>query len=135
MKDAMQFFYLQRASFIDQPNSHYKVSFSSQKEGKRITRSIKNLVAKRMGPCKVNLHGSCNLTASISQKLRKIASTHKFFSISQQNFPCAQSFKSFLRNLYSFNLLDAKKIIKHKEITLLDQCNLSVKLLKATSNK
>ena len=136
MKDTKQFFYFQRSSFIDQLNSHYKVLFLSQKEGRRITRSINNLVAKRMGPCKVNLHESSNLTASISKKLRKIASMHQFFFISQQNFPCAQIFKSFLRNLYSFNFLDAKKIIKLSGITLLHRCNLSVQLLKATtSNK
>ena len=110
-----------QASLINR-NSHYKVSFLSQKEGRRITRWIKNLVAKRMGPCKVNLHESSNLTASISKKLK-------------QNFPCAQIFKSFLRNIYSFNFLDAIKIIKLSGITLLHRCNLSVQLLKATTSK
>ena len=58
------------------------IRVAREKEGRRITQSIKNLVAKRMGPCEVNLHESCNLTALISKKLRKIASMHQFFFIS-----------------------------------------------------
>ena len=135
MKDSKQFFYLQLSSFIHQPNSHYKVSFLSKRRQKNYTINKESCCKEIMGRCKVNLHESSNLTASISKELRKIAFMHQFFFISQQNFPCAQIFKSFLQNLYSFNFLDAKKIIKLSGITLLHRCNLSVQLLKATTSK
>ena len=71
MKDMKQFFFTSSVQALSINRIH--ITFSSEKQGKRITRSIKNLVAKRMEPCPINLHESCNLTASISKKFRKIA--------------------------------------------------------------